>query len=153
MVVSKIYSFQEAQMNNKYAKGADAKGESITSSIPPKPGIFFAEYFCCASRFIIDSIKSPNCPVKARQIPKIIAINQFIIPKPAEKPPEGPEPNLTEHSERTETRKAPNPKKVEANPAEENQPRENPAAENPKPQGTQDNQGNIQRGIKLDIMA
>ena len=68
-------------LKNIYANGAAASGESITSSIPPKPGTLFDESFCPVSRFISDSAKSPNCPMNAKHTPNTAADFQFIIPK------------------------------------------------------------------------
>ena len=74
-------------------------------------------------------------------------------PRPAEKPPERPEPALNDRPERAETRNAPSTRRAEENPAEGSQSRENSHAENLDPHETQDNQGNTQRGNTLDIMA
>ena len=74
-------------------------------------------------------------------------------PKPAEKPPERPEPTTHDRPERAEARKA-SPPRAEANPAEENRVREKQPEENPNPQEVQNNnQANKQSGKTLDIMA
>ena len=74
-------------------------------------------------------------------------------PRPAEKPPERPEPAIQDRPERAEVHNAPPLKKAETNHVEENQAREKPADENPKPQNAENNQEDKQLGKTLDIMA